>query len=86
MMNTLTIRGVDEQALDELRRQAKRAHSSMNKFVVEALRRAVLPSASCKIMEWHDLDVFFGSWSEADARDVMQRCGECRKIDAEIWK
>ncbi len=85
-MNTLTIRGVDEQALDELRRQAKRVHSSMNKFVAETLRKAAFPSAPGKVMEWHDLDGFFGSWSEEDARAVMQRCGENRKIDEELWK
>ena len=85
-MNTLTIRGVDGRALDELRRQAKRAHSSVNKFVVDALRKAAFPAEPGKVREWHDLDGFFGSWSEEDARDVMRRCGECRKIDAEVWK
>jgi len=85
-MSTLTIRGVDEQALDELRRQARSAHSSVNKFVVAALRKTAFPSASGKVREWDDLDGFFGSWSEEDAREVMQRCGENRKIDSELWK
>jgi hypothetical protein len=85
-VSTLTIRGVDEQALDELRRQAGSAHSSMNKFLVEALRKVASPSVPGKVREWHDLDGFFGSWSEEDAREVMQRCGESGKVDAEIWK
>ena len=85
-MSTLTIRGVDEQALDEIKRQARSAHSSVNKFVVETLRQVAFPSVPGKVREWHDLDGFLGSWSEEDAREVVQRCGECRKIDAEIWK
>ncbi len=85
-MNTLTIRGVDEQALDELRKQARSAHSSVGKFVVEALRKVAFPSVPGKVREWRDLDAFFGSWSEEDAKKVMQHCGECRKIDGEVWK
>ena len=85
-MSTLTIRGVDEQAMDEIRKQARNAHSSVNKFVVEAIRKVAFPSVPGKVREWHDLDGFFGSWSEEDAKVVMQRCGECRKIDEEIWK
>ena len=85
-MSTLTIRGVDEQDLGELRKQARDAHSSVNKFVVEALRKVAFPSQPGKVREWRDLDGFFGSWSEEDAKVVMRRCGECRKIDAELWK
>ena len=85
-MSTLTIRGVDEQAMDEIRKQARNAHSSVNKFVVEAIRKVAFPTEHGQVREWHDLDRFFGSWSEEDARDVMQRCDACRKIDVEIWK
>jgi len=84
-MSTLTIRGVDEQALGELRKQARSNHSSVNKFVVEALRKVVFPGASGRVNEWHDLDGFFGSWSEEETKQVMERCGKCRKIDAELW-
>jgi len=85
-MSTLTIRGVDEQAFVQLKKQAQSNHSSVNKFVVEALRKIAFPGVPGKVREWHDLDGFFGSWSEKDAREVMERCGECRKIDAELWK
>lgn len=72
--------------MDELRKQARDAHSSVNKFVVEALRKAAFPSQPGKVREWLDLDGFFGSWSEDDAKEVMRRYSECRKIDAELWK
>ena len=85
-MSTITIREVDEQDLDEIRKQARDAHSSVDKFVVAALRKVAFPSQPGKVREWRDLDGFFGSWSEGDAKDVMRRCGECRKIDAELWK
>ena len=85
-MNTLTIRGVDEDAIGQLKKQAKSNHSSVNKFVVEALRKVAFPGVPGKVREWHDLDGFFGSWAEEDARKVMARCGECRQIDAELWK
>ena len=85
-MNTLTVRGVDSNALDELRKQAKSKHSSMNKFVVETLQRTAFPGESGKKQEWHDLDNFFGSWSGADYDRIMKQCSKCRKIDSELWQ
>ena len=85
-MSTLTIRGVDEQAFEQLKKQAKSNHSSVNKWVVESLRKIAFPGVPGKVREWHDLDGFFGSWSEEDAREVVGRCRECRTIDAELWK
>lgn len=85
-MKTLTVRGIDEQALGQLKRQAKSRHSSVNKFVAEALRKVAFPGEPGKAREWHDLDGFFGSWSEEEARLVMEGCRKCRKVDAELWK
>ncbi len=85
-MNTLTIRGVDERALGQLKKQAKSKHSSVNKFVVEALRNIAFPGMPGKVREWHDLDGFLGSWTDEDAKQVMERTHEQRKIDAELWK
>ena len=85
-MKTLTIRGLNEQALGRITRQAKSRHSSVNKFVVEALQKIAFPGEPGKAREWHDLDGFFGSWSEAEAKRVLERRQPCRTIDAELWK
>lgn len=85
-MSTLTIRGVDEQAMGQLKKQARSNHSSVNKFVVEAIRKVVFPNVHGQVREWHDLDGFLGSWSEEEAKQVMERCRDCRKIDPELWK
>ena len=85
-MTTLTIRGVDEKALGELKKQARSKHSSVNRFVVDALRKIAFPGASGAVREWHDLDTFLGSWSDEDAKQLMERCSECRKIDTELWQ
>ena len=85
-MSTLTIRGVDEEAFGQLKKQAKNHHSSVNKFVVEALRKVAFPGEPGKVREWHDLDGFFGSWTEEETKAIMTRCSEGRKIDEELWK
>ena len=85
-MKTLTIRGIDDQALGQLKKQARSKNSSVNKFVVEALRKIAFPGVPGKPREWRDLDGFFGSWSEEEAKEIMERCRECRKVDAELWK
>lgn len=85
-MNRLTIRGVDEQAMGQLRKQAKSRHFSMNKFVVETLRKTAFPGEPGKVREWHDLDSFFGSWSKEEGNQIKERCGKLRKIDSELWR
>jgi hypothetical protein len=85
-MKTLTIRGIDEQALGQLKKQARSRHSSVNKLVVEALQTIAFPGVPGRVREWHDLDAFFGSWSEAESKQVMESCRKGRKIDAELWK
>ena len=85
-MNTLTIRGVDDNALDELKKQAKNSNSSVNKFIVEMLQKIAVPGKSGKIKEWDDLDGFFGTWSKDEYNRVVKSSGKCRTIDAELWK
>ena len=85
-MNTLTIRGVDDHALDQLRKQAKSRNSSMNKFVVETLKKIAFPGDPGKPREWHDLDGFFGSWSKAEYSEIIERCDSRKTIDPELWK
>jgi len=85
-MNTLTIRGIDDRALDQLRKEAKNRHSSVNKFVVDTLKKIAFPGEPGKVLEWHDLDGFLGSWSKEDCDQIIERCGSCRKIDSELWR
>jgi hypothetical protein len=85
-MKTLTIRGLDEKAVAQIKKQARSQHSSVNKFVVEALQKIAFPGVPGQAREWHDLDGFFGSWTAEEANQVMERCRKCRKIDAELWQ
>lgn len=85
-MHTMTIRGIDEEAFEQLKKQSQNAHCSLNKYIVRTLRTVAFPGRSGQAREWHDLDGFFKSWSPKEARDVMARCAHSRKIDAELWK
>ena len=85
-MSTLTIRGVHEDAMDQLRKQARSRHSSMNKFVVDLLQKAAFPGEPGKVRECHDLDGFFGTWSEEEYHRVTEHSSGCRKIDPELWR
>jgi hypothetical protein len=85
-MNTLTIRGIEDHALDQLRKQAKSKHSSVNKFVVDTLQKVAFPGEPGKVRDWHDLDAFLGSWSKEESDQIIERCGRCRKIDPELWR
>ena len=85
-MKTLTVRGVNERALDQLKKQAISRHCSVNKLVVETLRKIAFPGEAGTRREWHDLDSFLGSWSDEEYRQTIRRCGKCRKTDSELWQ
>lgn len=86
-MKQITIRGIDEALHAALATAARREGMSMNRWAVQALRRAVDlrlgPGAlGCT---FHDLDPLFGTWDEADAAAFEEACALQRSIDAALW-
>jgi hypothetical protein len=57
---------------------------SINKFLLEILDKFFRKTQ--KEVELHDLDDFFGTWTEEEYRLIKQGCERARKIDEEIWK
>jgi hypothetical protein len=39
-----------------------------------------------KEVELHDLDDFFGTWTEEEFRLIKEGCEQARNIDEKIWK
>jgi hypothetical protein len=39
-----------------------------------------------KEVELHDLDDFFGTWTEEEYRLIEEGCEQARRIDEEMWK
>lgn len=80
--NQYTIRNIPAPLDRALRDQALKSHKSLNAVALEALLAAAKMSE--QPMVHHDLDFFFGSWSEDPAVD--QALLDQRIIDKKLWK
>ncbi len=86
-MSSLSIRGVDPQLADILKKQAKKSQKSVNQFVLEILRQHLgLTKEKHFTKEYDDLDNLFGSWSEQEFAAIQGKIDGERQIDGELWQ
>jgi hypothetical protein len=86
-MATMSIRGLDEKALAELKRQAKREGASLNSLVVRLLQGAPgMEPGPRTPRTFDDLDALAGTWSSRQARDFERHTAPFREVDPALWK
>ena len=81
-MHTFNIRNIDDSIYNKMKNESRQRGISINKLINEILHKVFNKN---KITEHHDLDDFFGTWSEDDYKNVMQALNDSRKIDDELW-
>lgn len=86
-MDSLFIRGVDEQLSALLKKEAAASHKSVNQLVLEVLRTHLgLEKEKRFTREHHDLDHLFGRWSEREHNKIREKIMDERVVDEELWK
>lgn len=86
-MPTLSIRGVDDQLANLLKKEAAAEKKSMNQLVLETLQKHVGLTKKKKFAQkYHDLDPLFGKWSKNEFNTIQNKINSERKIDEELWK
>ncbi len=86
-MGSLSIRGVDKELADQLKKAASLEQKSVNQFVLETIKRQVgLNKEKRFTREWHDLDGLFGRWSREEFEKIQGKITNERQIDKELWK
>ena len=86
-MGSLSVRGVDEELADLLKKRAKESDKSVNQLVVEILRKSVGLEKEKRFTQIHtDLDDFFGAWSEEEFEEIQAKIDSERQVDDELWK
>jgi plasmid stability protein len=67
-MANLSIRGLDEKALAELKKRAAKEDSSVNTLVLRLIEQGLGRRRAKAILRRHDdLDALAGSWRKSDA-------------------
>lgn len=86
-MNQLTVRGLDDELSDHLRRLASREGISLNKAAVRLLRKGagLTDDAGDDRTVGSSLDFFIGSCTEEEANELAAALEEFHTIDEEMW-
>ena len=85
-MTQLTVRGVDEQLLIALKAQATQRGMSVNRLVLEALRKMTGQTPDRQAPQrFHDLDDLAGTWTEEAYAEFQAALVQQRQIDPELW-
>lgn len=84
-MATMSIRGLDDQALAQLKNQATQEGSSLNSLVLRLLQGAGKPVQPQTLKKFDDLDAFAGTWSDEDAAAFTHHTAAFSEIDTAQW-
>jgi plasmid stability protein len=86
-MAHLSIRGLDEQAMAELKRRASRQNDSVNTLVLQLIDQGLGRTPRPTSPRRHDdLDALAGCWSADEARDFERSSAPFGDLDAALWK
>jgi len=83
-MTTMSIRGVDEQVLSQLKQQAAAEGSSLNSIVLRLLQGGGKPTLA-SLQKFSDLDALAGTWSSDDAAAFTRNTAAFCEVDAALW-
>jgi len=82
-MKALTIRNVDPSLARALEREASQRGTSLNKTVIDLLRRALGVEAGTR--RSNGLRKLAGSWTARELAEFEARTAMFEGIDAELW-
>jgi len=86
IMPNISIRGLDKEAADTLKRAAAQKGLSLNAYVVELLRQSAGIAPAERRQLHHDLDALAGTWSDDEARELEARLSAFEQIDEDLWQ
>lgn len=85
-MNTMTVRGIDDETSSALKRRAHQEGTSVNALTVHLLRQSLGLEKRRHTTPHHDLDYLAGTWSEAEAEAFNQATAAFEKVDENLWR
>jgi len=86
-MASMSIRGLDEQALARLKSQAEQEGSSLNSLVLRLLQSTnAAPPPDGALHKFGDLDALAGTWSEEDAQAFERQTAAFAEVNPALWQ
>ena len=85
-MATMSIRGLDDQALAQLKNQAAQEGSSLNSLVLRLLQGAGQSVQPPILKKFDDLDALAGTWNDEAAAAFARHTAAFSEIDTARWR
>jgi hypothetical protein len=86
-MANLSIRGLDDKALAELKKRAVKEDASVNTLVLRLIDQGLGRHKPKPVLRRHDdLDALAGSWQKKDGLDFDRATAAFDKVDPNLWK
>lgn len=84
-MKTFSLRGIDGELEDALKKEARRTGTSINKTLINLIRESIGLAKKKRTRVYHDLDELAGTWSEKDEQEFKKKTQVFNRIDKELW-
>lgn len=86
-MANLSIRGLDDGALAELKKRATHEDASVNTLVLRLIEQGLGRRRAKPALRRHDdLDALAGSWRKSDAAAFERATAPFGEVDAKLWR
>lgn len=84
-MKTLSLRGIDDEMAEALKKEAKRANASLNATLLNLIRESIGLKKKRWTRVYTDLDDLAGTWSEKDEKEFKESTSAFSRIDEDLW-
>jgi len=81
--SSFNLRGIPSEVMAQLKREAKRLHTSVNVLLLKIVERGL--GFTCEKPTYDDLDHLAGSWTSADKKTFEENSQYFEKIDKDLW-
>lgn len=85
-MTQITIRGLDPELEQEIRKISRRSGQSLNRVILDMIYQHTGFQKIKNAPRGESLRKLAGGWSERDAADFLESIQSCEQIDEEMWK
>lgn len=86
-MANLSLRGMDPEVLDSLKKQAASEGASVNTVILRLIGQGIGKVAKKPLKQrYGDLDALAGAWSEEETSEFAAATQSFEAIDTALWK
>lgn len=85
-MAQITLRGMEQEVEQEIRRLARERGLSLSRTVLDIVCEYTGLKKGKKRPAAHSLKKLAGGWTEKDAAEFLESIRSCEQIDEEVWK